>query len=190
MHTLFYHQLSAHLPKQLVPLWFYNHGNILHGPIRLAAFWLQTSLENSLLNRVGNQGRVDFLVDSKQLKGSPWKAQPVLRYLCSATLPCSCHISSISAAPPPPQWVRKQQSLYCSRSLCKYCVYFFSSHLFWPPLLRDSSDLLAEMPPCFPIYLPLARTTNNHRVYLARGRGKHVYVKQLLNALRCLIDIK
>lgn len=170
-----------HLTKHLVPLWFYNHGNILHGPIRLVAFWLQTSLENSLLNHVGNQGRVDFLVDSKQLKGSPWKAQHVLRCLCSATLPCSCRISSISAAPPPPLWMRKLQSIYCSRSLCKCCLFFFFS------LLRVSSNLLTEMPPCFRIYLLLARTTNNH---LARERRKHVYVKQLLNAVRYYLDIK
>lgn len=89
MHTLFCRKLSAHLPKQIVPPWFYNYGNILSSPISLFAFWFQTSLENSLLNCIGNQGRVDFLVDSKQLKGSPWKAQPVLHYLCRATLPCS-----------------------------------------------------------------------------------------------------
>lgn len=107
MHTLFCCSLSVHLPKQVVPLWFYNHANIFDGPVRRVLFWLQTSLENNLLNRMGNQGRVDFLVDSKQSKGSPWKAQPVLRCLCNATLPCSwsnrLHLSSST----PPKRARK-----------------------------------------------------------------------------------
>lgn len=123
MHTLFCCSSSVHLPKQVVPLWFYNHGNILDGPVRWVLSWLQASLENNLLNRIGNQGRVDFLVDSKQSKGSPWKAQPVLCCLCNATLPCSwgnqLHLSSST-----PTETGEKRMIYCSRGLWKN--YFFS----------------------------------------------------------------
>lgn len=126
MHTLFCCSLSVHLPKQLVPLRFCNHENILDGPVRRVLFWLQTSLENNLLNRIGNQGRVDFLVDSKQSKGSPWKAQPVLCCLCNATLPCSwrnrLHLSNST-----PTKTGEKIMIYCSRGLWKnffFVIYF------------------------------------------------------------------
>lgn len=124
MPALFCCSLSVHLPKQAVPLWFYNHGNIPDSPVRRVLFWLQTSLENNLLNLVGNQGRVDFLVDSKQSKGSPWKAQPVLCCLCSATVPCSwgnqLHLSSST-----PSRTAEKIMIYCSRSLWKNFLIFF-----------------------------------------------------------------